>query len=104
MAYLGLRFGRHSIQAALWNPNLGRAEEAHLPGLEVESASWEPVLAVRERDGTAEWTADAWDRLHEVSLAPYSLLERLGEGVQAFGRSGIDKDGPAVAGPGRLNA
>lgn len=79
MAYLGLKLGRHSVQAALWRSNIGVPVEAHLAGLEVESGSWKPVLAQRILDGAGVWSSDIWDRLHEVSLAARSLLEHAAE-------------------------
>lgn len=80
MAYLGLKLGRHSVQAALWRSNIGVPVEAHLAGLEVESGSWKPVLAQRILDGAAVWSSDVWDRLHELSLAPRSLPEHASAG------------------------
>lgn len=75
MAVVGLKLGRHSVQAALWSENLGRAVEAHLPGLEVES-SWTPVLA-RDRSGKLSWGEDLWTHLHAWEPLEESLPERL---------------------------
>lgn len=76
MAYLGIKLGRHSVQAALWSENAGRPVEAHLPGLEVESSSWHPTLG-RDGAGRLSWGEDLWAHLHEVAPAEVSLPEGL---------------------------
>lgn len=75
MAVVGIKLGRHSVQAALWSENAGHAVEAHLAGLETE-VSWTPVLS-RDQWGRLSWGEDVWARLHDAEPLEFSLLEHL---------------------------
>lgn len=81
MPSLGLKLGRHSVQAGLWSEDLGRPLEAHLPGLEGET-SWTPVLS-REGAGKLGWGEDLWAQLHQQEPLEESLPERLRTAVPA---------------------
>lgn len=83
MAYIGLKLGRHTVQAGVWNGEI--AIEAALPRLQ-KGAAWRPVLA-REATGAVVWSHDVWSRLSWVTLAPDSLpvaLERAPAGETAW--------------------
>jgi hypothetical protein len=85
MSHVGIKFGRHSLQAAHWlEPE---AEPIHLAGLNHVRHSWMPVVARPIIGEEVAWGEQAWGRIPDFTLARHSLLEHLnGNPITLAGR------------------